>query len=173
MAKKKAPVLTCIADADAAMREIKDLTLRKEIIEREAEKLKQSIDDKLNEQVEPINALLDAATKDLQEYVMANKPQFEAPNPRCRVTPYGEFGLRTTPPAIVLKVKKIADVVAAMMKRGKKFALCVETKHSLKKDAVKGLYDARVLTDRDLENVGLAIQGGEAFVCEISRTETN
>lgn len=165
MAKKlnQQTTISSITEAGEVMRELKDLTTVLKDVKVNADARILEIQEEVAREATPVQERVLALETTLKLYAETNKDTLFSKQKTIK-TPYGVFGFRIMPASVVVKMKRVADVVEALIAGGKRFKDYIKIKKGLDKNALKSAYDQGAINDRDLKAVGLAIEAREEFV---------
>lgn len=172
MSPAKPPVRSTAEVASQAkdyMAELKDVTVKLAKLQQRVDEKILPIQSKFNEDAAPLKARLSALELSLEKLASEYRDQLFSDDEKKVITPFGAYGFRATPEAVLLDDEEHV-VIAAVRKSLAKFAdTLVRVKESLDKVTLKKLAKDGDLEERDLEKIHVRIEPGEKFAYAIDK----
>jgi phage host-nuclease inhibitor protein Gam len=125
------------------------------------------IQDNFETLAQPLRKKIEKLEKEFSEHVEVNREELFQGKEKTMATPFGTFGYRATPEAVILDLdeKEVIDLVKSA---GKKIAsLLIKVKETIDKAGVKKAKKQKIVDEALLDEMGIRIEAGEIFAYAI------
>lgn len=166
--RNTAPSIKTRAQADDVLRQIAEVTLRRNAILLEQDEKITAIKDLLGADITACNTLLEQKSDLIRAWAEANPGEFP-PNTKSLDTTHAVIGWRTGQPTLKTLAGWTFDRVLEKLKSSPFYAAYIRTKEEVNKQTILG--DRDQLTSELLREIGLKIIQDETFFIEPKLTE--